>query len=120
MCDLMSVPVLVVSVGEFQICVAEHRVNGIGRACHLTRQRKNDEDTARSEYQDMTARVEKLYVEISEAAAFVTPELLAIPDERIVSIDILYRPLVLRRNVAPIRYSFCHLIYSYVKQNFHV
>ncbi len=44
-------------------------------------QRKSDEDTAKSEYQDMVARVEKLYVEISEAAAFVTPELLAIPDE---------------------------------------
>ena len=44
-------------------------------------QRKNDEDTARAEYQDMTDRVEKLYVEIAGAAAFVTPEILAIPDE---------------------------------------
>lgn len=44
-------------------------------------QRKNDEDTRKSEYQDMVSRVEMLYVEIAGAAAFVTPELLSISDE---------------------------------------
>ena len=44
-------------------------------------QRKNDEDTRRSEYQDMVSRIESLYVEIAGAAAFVTPELLSIPDD---------------------------------------
>lgn len=44
-------------------------------------QRKNDEDTRKSEYQDMTARLEGLFVELSNCAAFVTPEILSIPDE---------------------------------------
>ncbi len=44
-------------------------------------QRKNDEDTRKSEYQDMVSRVETVYVEIAGAAAFVTPELLSISDE---------------------------------------
>ncbi len=44
-------------------------------------QRKNDEDTRRSEYQDMVNRVEAAYIDIAGAAAFVTPELLSISDE---------------------------------------
>lgn len=44
-------------------------------------QRKNDEDTRKPEYQDMVSRLEMLYVEIGGASAFVTPELLSIPDD---------------------------------------
>lgn len=44
-------------------------------------QRKNDEDTAKAEYQDMTNRIEMLYVEIAGAAAFVTPEIMSVSDE---------------------------------------
>ncbi|MGN0649709.1 MAG: oligoendopeptidase F [Oscillospiraceae bacterium] len=44
-------------------------------------QRKNDEDTRKSEYQDMTARLEGLFVELSNCSAFVTPEILSIPDD---------------------------------------
>lgn len=42
---------------------------------------KRDEDTRVSKYQDMSNRLEILMVEISGAAAFVTPELLSISDE---------------------------------------
>lgn len=44
-------------------------------------QRKNDEDTRDSRYQDMVSRLEMLFVDISGVAAFVTPELLSIDDE---------------------------------------
>ncbi len=44
-------------------------------------QRKNDEDTRNSKYQDMVNRVESLLIEISSAASFVTPEILSISDE---------------------------------------
>ena len=44
-------------------------------------QRKNDEDTRESKYQDMVSRLEMLFVELSGAGAYVTPELLSIPDE---------------------------------------
>ena len=44
-------------------------------------QRRNDEDTRKSEYQDMVSRLETVFVEISSATAFVTPEILSIPDE---------------------------------------
>ena len=44
-------------------------------------QRKNDEDTRKPEYQDMVSRLEMLYVDIGGASAFVTPELLSIPDD---------------------------------------
>lgn len=43
-------------------------------------QRKGDEDTRVSKYQDMCGRLEMLYVSIAGAASFVTPELLSIPD----------------------------------------
>lgn len=44
-------------------------------------QRKGDEDTRVSKYQDMCGRLEMLYVSIAGAASFVTPELLSISDD---------------------------------------
>ena len=44
-------------------------------------QRRNDEDTRVAKYQDMVSRVEVVLVDISNKAAFVTPEILSIPDE---------------------------------------
>ena len=44
-------------------------------------QRKNDEDTRVAKYQDMTNRIEVVLVDISNKAAFVTPEILSISDE---------------------------------------
>lgn len=44
-------------------------------------QRKCDEDTRVSKYQEMCGRLEMLYVSIAEAASFVTPEILSISDE---------------------------------------
>ena len=44
-------------------------------------QRKNDEDTREAKYQDMVSRLEMLFVDISGASAFVTPEILSISDE---------------------------------------
>ena len=44
-------------------------------------QRKNDEDTRVAAYQAMAAKATALWVEISAAGAFETPELLAIPEE---------------------------------------
>lgn len=45
-------------------------------------QRKSDEDTRVSKYQDMCSRLEMLYVSIAGAASFVTPELLSVSDEQ--------------------------------------
>lgn len=44
-------------------------------------QRRNDEDTRDAKYQDMVSRMEMLFVDISGASAFVTPELLSFDDE---------------------------------------
>lgn len=44
-------------------------------------QRKGDEDTRVSKYQDMCSRLEMLYVSIAGAASFVTPELLSISND---------------------------------------
>lgn len=44
-------------------------------------QRRNDEDTRDAKYQDMVSRLEMLFVGISGAAAFVTPEILSIDDD---------------------------------------
>lgn len=44
-------------------------------------QRRNDEDTRKSVYQDMVSRLEGLFVELSGCSAFVTPEILSISDE---------------------------------------
>lgn len=44
-------------------------------------QRKSDEDTRAAAYQEMVSQVTRLAVELQSAAAFETPELLAIPDE---------------------------------------
>lgn len=43
--------------------------------------RKSDEDTRNAVYQEMSAQFMNLAVEIDEASAFETPEILAIPDE---------------------------------------
>ena len=43
-------------------------------------QRKSDQDTRVGEYQSMSGKIIALAVEINSAAAFETPELLAIPD----------------------------------------
>ncbi|MBP1543699.1 MAG: oligoendopeptidase F, partial [Oscillospiraceae bacterium] len=51
-------------------------------------QRKSDEDTREAKYQDMVSRIENVLVQISGAAAFVTPEILSIPDE---TLDGFYR-----------------------------
>lgn len=48
-------------------------------------QRRSDEDTRVAKYQDMTNRLEMLYVQIAGAAAFVTPEILSIPDDKMES-----------------------------------
>lgn len=44
-------------------------------------QRKSDEDTRNAVYQEMSARFVNLAIEVNQASAFSTPELLAIPDE---------------------------------------
>lgn len=43
--------------------------------------RKHDEDTRVAKYQDMTSRLEMLYVRIAGASAFVTPEILSVSDD---------------------------------------
>lgn len=44
-------------------------------------QRKSDEDTRAAKYQDMSNRLSMLFVQIGGASAFVTPEILSIPEE---------------------------------------
>ena len=44
-------------------------------------QRKSDEDTRDARYQDMVSRIETVLVALAGASAFVTPEILSIPDE---------------------------------------
>lgn len=44
-------------------------------------QRRSDEDTRVAAYQEMVSQVMRLAVELQSAAAFQTPELLAIPDD---------------------------------------
>ncbi len=44
-------------------------------------QRRSDEDTRVAKYQDMANRLSMLYVQIGGASAFVTPEILSIPEE---------------------------------------
>ena len=51
-------------------------------------QRKNDQDTRVAAYQAMSARATALWVELSAATAFETPELLAIPEE---TLEAFYR-----------------------------
>lgn len=46
-------------------------------------QRKSDEDTANSTYQAMTGQLTNVYVAINSALSFETPELVAIPDEKL-------------------------------------
>ena len=44
-------------------------------------QRKSDEDTRNAVYQEMSALFINLAIEVNRAAAFSTPEILAIPDD---------------------------------------
>ncbi|MGI5976816.1 MAG: oligoendopeptidase F [Candidatus Limivicinus sp.] len=44
---------------------------------------KSDQDTSNAIYQDMRGRAVGIYVAVSSAAAFATPELIAIPGERL-------------------------------------
>ncbi len=44
-------------------------------------QRKSDEDTRVAKYQEMCSRLDSLFVNIAEAGAFETPEILSIPDD---------------------------------------
>lgn len=46
-------------------------------------QRRSDEDTRIAKYQAMTDTLTTVYVEVSAAASFSTPELLAVPDEKL-------------------------------------
>ena len=46
-------------------------------------QRKSDEDTADTKYQAMTARLMNTYVALSSSSSFITPELIAIDDDRL-------------------------------------
>lgn len=45
--------------------------------------RKSDEDTANGTYQSMKGKIMNLYVQISSADAFSTPEIIAIEDEKL-------------------------------------
>ena len=46
-------------------------------------QRKSDEDTAVAKYQSYTGQLMNVYVAINSAGSFETPELIAIPDEKL-------------------------------------
>src|SRR5699024_3486926 len=47
--------------------------------------RKTDEDTRQAAYQEMSTRADNFIVAWGQALAFETPELLAIPEERLAS-----------------------------------
>lgn len=55
----------------------EVKISNLGMYC----MRKADEDTANSFYQGMKGKFMSLYTQISSASSFVTPEIIAIPDE---------------------------------------
>jgi len=44
---------------------------------------KNHEDTANPVYQDLSSKAGTLYVQVSSATAFATPEILSIPEEKL-------------------------------------
>lgn len=74
-------------------------------------QRKSDEDTRVAKYQDMTNRLEMLYVQIAGAAAFVTPEILSIPDGKMESFFMSCPGLELyRRSLERIRRQREHIL----------
>jgi len=48
--------------------------------------RRSDEDTARAKYQEMRSRVQALSAEVSKAASFINPELLSLPDGKLLAL----------------------------------
>ena len=73
--------------------------------------RKNDEDTRVAAYQAMTAKCTSLYVEAQTALAFETPEILAIPEERLAQFYLDLPELELyRRRIFNIQRSREHVL----------
>ena len=72
---------------------------------------KSDQDTANGTYQDMRAKAISTLVAIGSAAAFSTPEIMAIPDE---TLDRFYREQpeleVYRRSIYGIRRRRVHIL----------
>ncbi len=73
--------------------------------------RKSDEDTRVAAYQAMTAKCTSLYVEAQTALAFETPEILAIPEERLAQFYLDLPELELyRRRIFNIQRSREHVL----------
>ena len=74
-------------------------------------QRKSDEDTRVAAYQEMVSQVTRLAVELQSAAAFQTPELLAIPDDTLEGFYQTASDLELyRRNIDRVRRRKEHVL----------
>lgn len=74
-------------------------------------QRKSDEDTRVAKYQDMTNRLEMLYVQIAGASAFVTPEILSVSDDKMESFYKACPDLELyRRSLERVRRQRAHIL----------
>lgn len=74
-------------------------------------QRKSDEDTRVAAYQEMVSQVTRLAVELQSAAAFQTPELLAIPEDTLESFYQTVPDLELyRRNIDRVRRRKEHVL----------
>lgn len=73
--------------------------------------RKGDEDTANSYYQDLCGKANGVAVAISSAAAFATPEIMAIPEE---TLENFYREEpdleIYRRSLYRIRRRAAHIL----------
>ncbi len=72
---------------------------------------KGDEDTANSFYQDMRGKATMVYVTVSSAGAFATPEIIAIPEE---TLEQFYKDepalATYRRNLYQIRRRAAHIL----------
>lgn len=74
-------------------------------------QRKSDEDTRVAAYQEMVSQVTRLAVELQSAAAFQTPELLAIPEDTLEGFYQAVPDLELyRRNIDRVRRRKEHVL----------
>lgn len=74
-------------------------------------QRKSDEDTRVATYQEMVSQVTRLAVELQSAAAFQTPELLAIPEDTLEGFYQTVSDLELyRRNIDRVRRRKEHVL----------
>lgn len=74
-------------------------------------QRKSDEDTRVAAYQEMVSQVTRLAVELQSAAAFQTPELLAIADDTLAAFYQAQPDLALyRRNIDRVRRRKEHVL----------